>query len=214
MLRLSCALAGDLQYILSSPTYCHVLDTFSFTPGQKCLCGRDFDATGNASTHPAAPVPASTTGTTNATPGGESGGYKSGSAGGGGGAATTADATATAAGAGNVRGGGDGGGSSTQPRQEGQAQRLDVRVSEGLRGGLGGDPKETELPHGPCAAVPASRKRQGGERRASGGEHFGDVEGGRGGLDHAHGFRVRPTLYQASKCCDKFERETAYPLAC
>eukprot|EP00752_Nemacystus_decipiens_P014341 g12759.t1 len=44
VLRLSCALAGDLQYLLSRPAYCRVLESFSFIPGRKCLCGRDFDA--------------------------------------------------------------------------------------------------------------------------------------------------------------------------
>ncbi|CAM9412252.1 unnamed protein product, partial [Hapterophycus canaliculatus] len=64
VLRLSCALAGDLQYLLSRPAYCRVLDTFSFTPERKCLCGRDFEAAGNASTTPTAPAPLPTTGAT------------------------------------------------------------------------------------------------------------------------------------------------------
>lgn len=45
ILRLSCALAVDMQYVLSNQEYCHVFDAFSFTPERKCLCGRQFDDT-------------------------------------------------------------------------------------------------------------------------------------------------------------------------
>lgn len=63
VLRLSCALAGDLQYILSRPAYCRVLESFSFTPGRKCLCGRNFDVHhGNAAAAATAnPAPTATT---------------------------------------------------------------------------------------------------------------------------------------------------------
>lgn len=62
VLRLSCALAGDLQYLLSRPAYCRVLETFSFTPDRKCLCERDFDLNhGNiVATATANPAPTTT----------------------------------------------------------------------------------------------------------------------------------------------------------
>ncbi|CAM9145443.1 unnamed protein product, partial [Scytosiphon promiscuus] len=101
VLRLSCALAGDLQYLLSRPAYCRVLDAFSFVPEKKCLCGRDFDPAGNASTTPAPPATAATTGTTanNAASRGKDSGDNDDSADGGGGGATAAtSSTAVAAG--------------------------------------------------------------------------------------------------------------------
>eukprot|EP00903_Cladosiphon_okamuranus_P006429 g6291.t1 len=67
VLRLSCALAGDLQYLLSQQVYCRVLESFSFTPGRKCLCGRDFDV------HHGSTVPTYTPTATTAAAGGEDG---------------------------------------------------------------------------------------------------------------------------------------------
>lgn len=73
VLRLSCALAGDLQYLLSRPEYCRVLDSFSFTSSRKCLCSRDFDINHGNTVAPATANDAPTT--TSAAAGGRSGAW-------------------------------------------------------------------------------------------------------------------------------------------
>ncbi|CAM9591773.1 unnamed protein product [Ectocarpus sp. 4 AP-2014] len=200
VLRLSCALAGDLQYLLSRPAYCRVLDAFAFTPGRKCLCGREFDTAGTA-----AAIPVVST----AAPASAGGKYSDAHVGRGSGGDNGRDR--------NQRG---------EPRQQsqwqrqGQAQANDRGAAEahtqsgatggesdagtGNRAGKGQHQRPPPmLRHMPTfMSVPLTT--QNGGVRPSGEGFF--VVAGEGALEKTSGFRVRSTLYQASGCASRREQ--------
>ncbi|CAM9301379.1 unnamed protein product [Ectocarpus fasciculatus] len=203
VLRLSCALAGDLQYLLSRPAYCRVLDAFAFTPGRKCLCGREFDTGGTAATIPLAPAAAAAA------------------------AATAAGGKNVDVDVGRGNGGDNGrdrdqrGGPRQQPRPQRQGQTHSTQgateekthndatgggsgAGTGDRGGKGQQqrppPMSWRMPT--FMSVPLTTQNGGG--RPSGEGIF--VVAGEGALEKASGFRVRSTLYQASGCASRREQ--------
>ncbi|CAN0256565.1 unnamed protein product, partial [Ectocarpus sp. 12 AP-2014] len=200
VLRLSCALAGDLQYLLSRPAYCRVLDAFAFTPGRKCLCRREFDTGGTAAAIPVVPA------ATPAAAGGKNGDAHVG------------------------RGsGGDNGRDRDQrgePRQQpqwqrqGQTQANDRGAAEehtnssatggesetgtGDRAGKGQHQRPPSMLRHTPTFVSVPLTTQNGGVRPSGEGLF--VVAGEGALEKASGFRVRSTLYQASAYASRREQ--------
>ncbi|CAM9246796.1 unnamed protein product [Ectocarpus sp. 8 AP-2014] len=200
VLRLSCALAGDLQYLLSRPAYCRVLDAFAFTPGRKCLCGREFDTAGTAAAIPVVPAAAP------ASAGGKNGDAHVGRGSGGD----------------NGRDRDQRGEPRQQPQwqQQGQAQANDRGAAEeqthsgatggasdagtGDRAGKGQHQRPPPLLRHMPTFMSVPLTAQNGGVRPSGEGFF--VVAGEGALEKASGFRVQSTLYQASGCASRREQ--------